>query len=247
MMDTQVKDPDSPIQKAAGQPYQQFLARVHEQRQPNWYFEIGTATGASLVHATGNAVAVDPKFQILQDNLGSRPRTHLFQMTSDDFFEQGLLRKLTKKVDMAFLDGMHLFEYLLRDFINTEPHCKRGSLVVMHDLVPPTYAAAERKWDRARTKMWTGDVWKVAVILREYRPDLRFRIADCRPSGLGLITRLDPKNTVLKEKYDEIVARFMDMSIDDFGADKLDKLLGMKRANGPIFHDLAGDPLGQPT
>ncbi len=232
----------SPFPKAEGQPYLRFLKNLHLHLQPDWYLEVGTAQGASLKLSTSNTIAVDPRFQILQDNLGKRPETHLFEMTSDDFFASGRAGQLTDRVDLAFLDGMHLFEYLLRDFINAEKLCARDSVIVLHDLVPPTYVAAERDWDKARTKLWTGDVWKVAVILKETRPDLDFRVANCRPTGLGVITRLDPSSTVLEEKYDDLVARFMDMSIDDYGADRLRDLLNMQRANSRHFHDFVGVP-----
>jgi predicted O-methyltransferase YrrM len=227
---------------AEGQNYLRFLQRMHRHLQPEWYLEVGTAQGASLRHATCNAIAVDPRFQISQENFGNRPQTHLFEMTSDDFFDGGCTGQLTDRVDLAFLDGMHLFEYLLRDIINTEKLCSRDSVIVLHDLVPLSHIAAERTWDKSRTKMWTGDVWKVAVILREERPDLDFRVANCRPSGLGVITRLDPASTVLEEKYDELVARFMDMSIDDYGADRLRDLLNMQRANSSHFHEFVGVP-----
>jgi hypothetical protein len=228
---------------ADGQPYLRFLKRMHQHLQPEWYLEVGTAQGASLRSVTCNAIAVDPKFQILQENLGKRPQTHLFEMTSDDFFASGAAARLAPAIDLAFLDGMHLFEYLLRDFINAEKLCHKESVVVLHDLVPPSLISAEREWDKSRTKVWTGDVWKLAVILKDYRPDLTLRVANCRPTGLGLVTGLNPDDTTLEQQYDEIVERFMDLSIIDFGPERLQEITNMQRANGDEFHRFTGTPV----
>jgi hypothetical protein len=37
-------------------------------------------------------------------------------------------------------------------------------------------------------------------------------------TGLGCITRLDNRNDLLREKYHEIVAQYMGVSLEDFGA-----------------------------
>lgn len=236
------KDDLAPVPPADGLQYLRFMEKMHAHLTPEWYLEIGTAQGASLKLASCNAIAIDPRFQIKPDNMGGRPQTHLFETTSDDFFATGIAQKLAPSIDMAFLDGMHLFEYLLRDFINAEKLCRPDSVIVLHDLVPPSYIAAARDWDRKRTKLWTGDVWKVGVILKEYRPDLTLRVANCRPTGLGIVTSLDPHNTTLEQHYDEIVARFMDLELDDYGTEKLGALFQMQRAMSPEFHDIVGVP-----
>ena len=35
------------------------------------------------------------------------------------------------------------------------------------------------------------------------------------PTGMGLVTGLDPQSTVLEEKFDDIVAEFADMKFSD--------------------------------
>ncbi len=238
-------DMDPSFPTAGGQQYLQFLKRMHTHLEPDWYFEIGTAQGASLKQSKSKSIAVDPGFQIKTENYGKREQTHMYEVTSDSFFEERHMERLTEQVDLAFLDGMHLFEYLLRDFINTEKYCGPKSVIVLHDLVPPSYQAAERDWDRELTKVWTGDVWKVAVILKEYRPDLKVRVTNCRPTGLGIITDLDRNNDVLVERYDEIVTRFMDMTMQDYGTEKLADLLSIRNAQSHHFFDVAGDPAAQ--
>ena len=47
-------------------------------------------------------------------------------------------------VDLVFIDGLHLFEFALRDFFNAEAWCSRTSTIVLHDCVPIARATADR-------------------------------------------------------------------------------------------------------
>lgn len=220
----------APVPVPTEQNYRNVLRRIHEFRKPEWYLEIGTATGKSLLQSCGKAMAVDPKFRLGELGgklLAGREQLHLFQMTSDAFFKLGIAEALAGRVNFVFLDGLHLFEYLLRDFIEAERLCDAQSVIAMHDVVPVTDVAAEREWNREKTTLWTGDVWKIIPVLQEYRPDLDLKVVNCRPTGLALIGNLDPKNTVLKENYEEVVAKYIEMSIDEFGRDTLAEALTM--------------------
>jgi hypothetical protein len=225
---------------ARGYHYRKFLYQVHQTLSPEWYIEVGTARGDTLELAECNTIVVDPTIRIRAEALSGRPQTHIFAMTSDAFFDTGAAQRLTSRIDLAFLDGMHLFEYLLRDFMNTEKICGPTSVILLHDLIPPSLAAAERVWDRAVTKMWTGDVWKLALILREFRPDLTFLVADCGPSGVGVVTGLDPQNRVLDRNYDRILDRFSALSLDQISdADLMDGLRPIS-AKDKVFDPFAG-------
>ena len=70
-------------------------------------------------------------------------------------------------------------------------------------------AARERK-----TGFWTGDVWKLVPILREFRPDLNVFTIAALPSGLCVVSRLDPRSTILSDHFDGIVARYMAMPLE---------------------------------
>jgi len=232
--------PSSPIGAARGQIYLETLRRMHAHLAPEWYLEIGTATGRSLRVAPGRAIAVDPGFAIRFDPVGSRPELHAYRMTSDEFFASGAARRIAPKIDLAFLDGLHLFEFLLRDFMNVERLCRPDSVIAMHDVIPLSHAAANRDWDRAVTQQWTGDVWKVVDILRRYRPDLTLVVADCRPSGLALVTGLDPASRVLDEAYEEIVHAYLGLTLPDFGEERLARTLSVVSAEGPETAHFAG-------
>jgi hypothetical protein len=119
---------------------------MHEWLAPASHFEIGTESGASLSNAKCATIAVDPKFHLgTRDCVGSKPFCALYQMRSDTFLRRhDPSRMFHGPIDLAFLDGMHYCEYLLRDFANTERHCRRNSVIAMHDCVPVDLAIASR-------------------------------------------------------------------------------------------------------
>ena len=43
------------------------------------------------------------------------------------------------------------------------------------------------------------------VALRRFRPDLSVVTADVEPTGLAIVTQLDPTNRMLFDRFDEIV------------------------------------------
>jgi hypothetical protein len=132
----------------------------------------------------------------------------LVKATSDDFFARPRpMRSLRRGVvDLAFIDGMHLFEYALRDVFHTERHTRWTSVMVLDDMLPRSVDEAAR--DR-HTDAWTGDVFKVAATLAEYRPDLLCVAVDTAPTGQLVIFGADSRSTVLPDAYDRIHARYV--------------------------------------
>ncbi len=204
-------DPDAAFwfPQHGGQGYLQVLERLHRGLQPRTYLEIGTATGTSLAFADCASLAVDPGFTLDQEVVGRKPRCLFFQEDSDGFFaREDAAALLGRPVDLAFLDGMHEFEFLLRDFMNTERAAAADSVIVMHDCLPTDSHVARRDpADRRHEALaphpgwWAGDVWKAAAILQATRPDLTIRAVDAPPTGLIVVTDLDPSSTVLQEGY----------------------------------------------
>ena len=194
--------------------YLDVLEGLHLALKPECYLEIGTRWGDSLQRAKGFTIAIDPEFRLSQKAMDGVTEAHLFRMTSDDFFASDAIARLGRKVDFAFLDGMHLFEFLLRDFIGVERAALKGAVVTMHDFVPLNSLMALRDWDFSKTTAWTGDVWKLLPILRRYRPDLTVEVVDCAPTGLGLVRGLDPGNDSLARNYEAILAEWRDIALD---------------------------------
>jgi len=211
-----------------GPHYFSTLTAIHERLEPQTYFEIGSLHGETLRLARCASVAVDPKFQLTCDVEAGKPFCRLFEQTSDDFFaQQDPTQVLGAPVDLAFLDGMHQFAFLLRDFINTERHCRPGSAIVLHDCLPRdlfmTGDGGARAEPDARKYQdyWTGDVWKLVPILRALRPDLTVTCLDAAPTGLVVCTNLDPNSAVLAEAYGRIVAEWTVVDIKAYGLHRL--------------------------
>ena len=181
-----------------GIPYLDLMGVLSASLVPASYLEIGTATGGSLARFSCDAICVDPAFHLAENPVGRRARTHFFQMTSDTFFAaQDVFQIFPNGIDVSFIDGMHHFEFLLRDFINIERYCHTRSLILLHDCLPVNMRMAEREWlsdaqeDEETRGWWTGDVWRLLPVLKKYRPDLRVQILDCPPTGLTVCTRVD--------------------------------------------------------
>ncbi|MFY0692178.1 MAG: glycosyltransferase [Paracoccaceae bacterium] len=215
---------------ADGLHYLSFLEALHENLQPDWYLEIGTQTGASLKLSRAKSVSVDPVYKLRHEIIGNKPEFFAFQETSDAFFEADRLSKLGAKIDMAFLDGMHLFEYLLRDFIGTERSCAKDGIIVLHDCLPWNSSMARRARGQAETSSWTGDVWKMVPVLQKYRPDLDLDVVDAAPTGLVIVSNLNPDSSILSESYNAILTDFLDIEFEDYGTAKYFSSLDIESA-----------------
>lgn len=208
---------------ATGLHYLDFLDALHKKVLFDWYLEIGCRTGVSLAPVRGKTIGVDPFFQVNQNAIGSKQEAHFFQQTSDAFFDSGFLKRADIKLSLTFLDGMHLIEYLLRDFINSEENSAPAAAVMIHDCCPFDHGMTTRNLniiDELPHGSWTGDVWKILPILQTYRPDLHITVLDCAQTGLVLVSGLSPRNTVLKDNLDAILAEFQDLALIDYGAQK---------------------------
>ena len=119
-----------------GPSYLSVFSAIYAYVRPQTYFEIGTQFGDTLRLSNCKTVAVDPNFQI-SDELRHQPHLLLRQTTSDEYFARhNPVEDLGQRVDFAFIDGMHEFEYVLRDFINLEKYCSKRAIIAMHDCVP---------------------------------------------------------------------------------------------------------------
>lgn len=204
-----------------GEDYFRVLARIHEHLKPATYLEIGIDQGLSfeIVRPETLALGVDPNPR-LKKPLG--PRQRMFSQTSDEFFEQrDVISELGgRTLDLAFIDGLHHIEFALRDFINVEKCCSAESTILIHDVYPIDATSAAR--DRA-SWCWSGDIWRLILILKKYRPDLTVNVIGSRPTGLGIVQNLDPHSSVLAERQHEIIDEFLalDISVLDGRKDEM--------------------------
>lgn len=221
--------PSHAVAEHQGTAYDLVLAALHRHLKPKSYFEIGTLTGITLALASCPSIAVDPMFQITGNVLGHKQQCLFFQQPSDDFFAASSPSQLLgRPVDLAFLDGMHYYEFLLRDFMNIERHCARNSVVVLHDCIPCNLHLARRNPQDMSLKhlapvptQWAGDVWKTVLALKKHRPDLRIYAYDAPPTGLVVITNLDPNSALLADNYFAIVEEYASLDLAEFGVGPL--------------------------
>jgi hypothetical protein len=200
-----------------GMPYRQFLNRLHGTRLFDWYLEIGCRSGKSFAEVRSKTIAVDPFFQIERNVIGTKPQLHIFQQGSDDFFAGGFLVRAGIRLSVSFIDGMHLFEYALRDFMNVERNSDPAGVVFLHDCVPSDAVMTTRDLDNLPEGPWTGDVWKILPVLAQHRPDLTVTVLDCKPTGLVMVTGLNPKDESLHSAYETIVSEWTGRDIDSYG------------------------------
>lgn len=194
--------------------YLDVLAELHATLRPRSYLEIGVHQGASLRLALPGtlAVGVDPE---PQPEAAGEGRRHTEICTSDEFFATG--RPLgvfgDRPVDLVFIDGLHLFEYALRDFAHAEALTGPGSVIALHDCLP---LDAETSARERTTDVWTGDVWKLVLCLLDRRPDLDLTIIDAPPSGLLLARALNANDGSLLADYESVVEEYGALEFADW-------------------------------
>lgn len=179
--------------------YRRLLARMHRELSPGFYLEIGVESGRTLAAATGPAVGIDPA-PVLQVELPSNCQLAL--ETSDDYFNARRHDGSIPPIDYAFIDGMHVFENVLMDFMNVERHASPTSVIVVDDVLPNHPVQAYRKRE---TQHWTGDVWKIVPTLRAQRPDLLLLHINTAPTGLLFVIGADAGNRRLWNLFDLVI------------------------------------------
>jgi hypothetical protein len=187
-------------------PGELYYERFYTWLSPKSVIEIGIADGASLarVRPPTVAIGVDPS------PAASHPfqtETHIFAETSDAFFAHDGPAALLNGVPLGigFIDGLHLYEQALRDFINLEAYSGPKSVILLHDTIPLDEATQSRI---RVTQFHTGDVWKTVLCLKHYRTDLDIFTIATPWSGLTVVTGLNPTSRILSQQYDEAVNRF---------------------------------------
>ena len=176
-----------------------FINRLVQEKKFKNYLEIGVFLGKVFFYVSAQSkIAVDPKFRFgiyrklkrvfkKINNLWAK----FYEKTSDDFFSQDAKAIYEdKKIDLCLVDGMHEYEYALRDVENTLNYLQSGGVIIMHDCNPqtPEEAYSFEKWKEINFQSnWNGDVWKTIVHLRSLRDDINVFVLDC-DHGLGVVT-----------------------------------------------------------
>jgi len=138
------------------------------------------------------------------------------RLTSDSFFNIN-----TDTFDIIFIDGLHIYEQVKRDILNSINILNDKGIILVHDCLP------NKIWEQNVPRMngaWSGDVWKSIVDLRRNKNlDIYTLVAD---RGIGVILNRSNKN-LLSLDIDIKKLRFSDyyynheklmnlISFDDF-------------------------------
>jgi Methyltransferase domain len=199
------------VRRLPGARYGQVLRWIHRILQPANYVEIGVHKGVSMLQAleTTRCIGVDPAPSIEYD---IPPDSTIYELTSDDFFaKHNLVDLLGGPVELAFVDGLHLFEQVVRDFVNLERHSVAETLIILHDCLPLNEVTAARE---RTTDFYCGDVWKATLVLRRRRPDLDMVVIPTAPTGLCLVRGLDNGNRQLEKELPAIEAEYRDLGFE---------------------------------
>ena len=99
--------------------------------------------------------------------------------TSDEFFKEN-----KKKFDIIFIDGLHTYNQVKKDILNSINCLKDEGIVLVHDCMPDSLS----KQAVPRYRMsWNGDVWKAIVDLRQNE---NLEIYTCKiDQGIGVIKK----------------------------------------------------------
>ena len=104
--------------------------------------------------------------------------------TSDEFFSENKIF-----FDCIFIDGLHEYDQVKRDIINSLNYLNDGGVIFVHDCMPRSFF--EQAVPRSQY-VWTGDVWKLIVELRT-KDNLDICVATL-DMGLGIILKRKNSN-----------------------------------------------------
>ena len=204
----------------------QLIQSLMKQKRLKNYLEIGVFNGHIFFKIKSKfKIAVDPEFRF--DSLRKWGKTLLnpynlfnkyFTKTSDDFFNQDEKELFAhRKIQIALIDGMHEYEYALRDVENTLNNLADDGVIILHDCNPQTKAEGDtfEEWVlRGSRGVWNGDVWKTILHLRCRRDDINVFVLNC-DHGLGIITRGTPEN-----RLDYNLQQINQFNYDDFNTNR---------------------------
>ncbi len=136
--------------------------------------------------------------------------------TSDDFFKTN-----KNKFDIIFIDGLHVYEQVKKDILNSVDSLKENGIILVHDCMPDKMS----KQAVPRYRMiWNGDVWKAIVDLRQNN-DLEIYTCEI-DQGIGIIKKsknssiLNIKKSIKKLKFEDYYNNYKEylrvISLEEF-------------------------------
>lgn len=199
------------LARRPGPDYRHWLTRLHQVLRPQVYLEIGVESGQTLrlAQAPTVAIGIDPvpaPDAAPHGTDGSAAQTHIHAVTSQAFFASPQsIAEIPGPVELAFIDGDHGFASVLHDFMQVEAVSHPNGVIVLHDTWPLNSLTASPS---RKTGFYTGDGWKLLPCLRAIRPDLHSVTIATPPTGLTVVSNLNPASRVLHDRFQAILETF---------------------------------------
>jgi len=124
-----------------------LIKRIIKEKRFNSYLEIGCDDDYSF-----SQIEVEKKIGVDPYSGGN------YKGTSDEFF----LRN-SDCFDCIFIDGLHEYDQVYKDIINSLKFLNKGGIILLHDCLP---ASVHQQAVPRYKKIWNGDVWKAIVNIR---------------------------------------------------------------------------------
>ena len=124
-----------------------LIKRIIKEKRFNSYLEIGCDDDYSF-----SQIEVEKKIGVDPYSGGN------YKGTSDEFF----LRN-SDCFDCIFIDGLHEYDQVYKDILNSLKFLNEGGIILLHDCLP---ASVHQQAVPRYKKIWNGDVWKAIVNIR---------------------------------------------------------------------------------
>ncbi len=118
-----------------------------------YYLEIGIQGGVCFQN-------IKVPFKLWVDPSPAFKNTSIVEDISDNFFARAIKEKM--RFDLIFIDGLHTYEQVKRDFENALKVLNKWWVIIFHDMNPTD---AERARSFADGGLWNGDCYKLAIDL----------------------------------------------------------------------------------
>ena len=158
----------------------EIIQKIIDKKKYENYLEIGCDQDSNFSKIKiKNKIGVDP---LSGGNL---------KMKSDDFFIQNKII-----FDCIFVDGLHTYEQVREDILNSIKFLDPNGVIIVHDCLPL------KIWNQIVPRIyghWNGDVWKAIVEARTMKDIDTYT---CKADhGLGIIFKR-PNRNLLSLKFD---------------------------------------------
>ena len=151
----------------------EIVQKIIDLKNYKSYLEIGTFKNDLF-----NYINCDEKYGVDPTSGGN------IRKTSDQFFRDNI-----KKFDLIFIDGLHHYNQVKRDILNSLKFLNKGGVILMHDCMPRDYYY--QAVPRSQIN-WNGDTWKAFLEIRTNKNlDTYCCYAD---EGIGIILKRDNKH-----------------------------------------------------